>query len=211
MHEQGSDEWHIARAGKITASRFSDAIAINKKSPGKSTEARNTYMRTVVAEILSGQPVHEISSKSLSWGTKAEPLARSAYEILTGQSVSGVGFIPHPDFDFIGSSPDGFVADDGGIEIKCPYSEQGQIMAWIDGMPEEHMPQVQGGMLVTGRAWCDFLSYDPRQAEPYQLYVQRILRDQDYISVTLLPGLLQFWREVQHMIETINKRAGVFK
>ena len=204
---QHSDEWFSARAGRITASRFADAIAMNKKT-GASTATRDTYMRTVVAEILSGRPKHSISSQSLTWGTEAEQFARQAYELESGLVVTECGFIPHYEFDFIGGSPDGLVGNDGLIEVKCPHDEQVHIGTWLNGMPDDHMPQVQGNLMVTGRAWCDFISFDPRQAPKYQLYVQRIERDAEYIEKTLLPGLLAFWGEVQGMIQRIEKRAA---
>lgn len=205
--EQRSEEWREQRAGKITASCFADAIAMNKRT-GASTAARDTYMRTLVAEILSGRPKHEIRSKSLAWGTEAEQFAIEAYELETGLVVQKSGFVPHYQYPFIGASPDGLVGKDGGIEMKSPHDEQVHINTWLNGMPEEHMAQVQGNMMVTGREWWDFISYDPRQGEKYRLYVQRIPRDEDYISHYLLPNLLQFWSEVQAMVKAIQEKAA---
>ena len=207
MIDQRSDAWFQQRSGRITASRFADAIAMNKKT-GQPTAARQTYMRTVVAEILSGRPKHSISSQALSWGTEAEQFAREAYELETGLVVAESGFVVHYEFDFIGGSPDGLVGADGIIEVKCPHDEQVHIGTWLDGMPADHIPQVQGNLMVTGRAFCDFISFDPRQAEPYRLYVQRIERDDKYISETLLPGLLDFWADVQRMVKTIQDKAA---
>lgn len=208
MIDQRSEGWRAARAGKITASCFADAIAMNKKQPGKSTATRDTYMRTLVAEILSGRPKHEISSKSMAWGTEAEDFARKAYEIETGLVVVESEFLTHHQYPFIGASPDGLVGDSGGLEMKSPHDEQVHIGTWLYGMPEDHIPQVQGNMMVTGRLWWDFCSYDPRQAEPYRLYVQRIKRDDEYIEKTLLPGLLAFWCDVQRMVVTIQEKAA---
>lgn len=205
--EQKSAAWFEARSGRITASRFADAIAMNSKT-GKPTAARQTYMRTVVAEILSGRPKHSISSQALSWGTEAEQFARDAYELETGLVVAESGFVVHYEFDFIGGSPDGLVGNDGLVEIKCPHDEQVHIGTILEGMPTEHIPQVQGNLMVTGRAWLDFISYDPRQSEPYRLYIQRIERDDEYIDQTLLPGLLRFWDDVQAMVEQIKRRVA---
>lgn len=205
--EQQTEAWFEQRSGRITASRFADAIAVNKKT-GQPTAARQTYMRTVVAEILSGRPKHSISSQALSWGNEAEKFARDAYETETGLVVAKSGFVMHYEFDFIGGSPDGLVGNDGLIEIKCPHDEQVHIGTILEGMPAEHIPQVQGNLMVTGRAWLDFISYDPRQSEPYRLYIQRIERDDEYIDQTLLPGLLRFWDDVQAMVEQIKRRVA---
>lgn len=207
MIEQRSDEWFQQRAGKITASRFADAIAFNTKT-GKPTAARQTYMRTLVAEILSGRPRHSVGSQAMTWGTEAEQFAREAYELETGLVVAEAEFTVHYAHDFIGGSPDGLVGQDGLIEIKSPHDEQVHINTLLNGMPDDHKPQVQGNLMVTGREWLDFISFDPRQAPRYQLYIQRIERDEDYISHELLPGLLAFWSEVQAMVKAIQERAA---
>jgi predicted phage-related endonuclease len=220
--EQRSDAWRQSRAGKITASCFGDAIDISEVEPGtvyksgprkgqpklpESTAARDTYMRVLVFERTSGIPRHEIGGKSLQWGTDVEAFAREAYELETGNIVTESEFIVHPQFDFIGASPDGLISLDGGLEMKCPHDEQVHIKTILCGMPEEHIPQVQGNMLVSGRQYWDFVSYDPRQKESLRLYVQRIPRDDAYIS-KLLAGLLQFNKEVDAMIAALERRAA---
>jgi hypothetical protein len=221
MIEQRSAEWFAERAGCITASNFSDAIAmkevvVQRESKGTqritkmvSTEARNTYMRKVVAEILSGKPNHSVSSRSMSWGADMEDFAEEAYELHTGNIVTAAPFMRHPAYQFLGASPDGLIGKDGGKEMKCPYDEQVHIRTWLEGMPDDHIDQVQGGMLVTVRKWWDFVSYHPEQAPPFRLFIQRIERDDAYINTVLLPGLLQFWAEVNQMVEIIKQKAGV--
>lgn len=220
--EQRSDAWREKRAGRITASCFMDAIAVTAAEPGavyksgprkgqpkfpESTAARDTYMRTLAFERTAGIPKHEIGSKSLQWGTDVEAFARESYELETGNIVVESGFLLHPQFEFIGASPDGLVRLDGGIEMKCPHDEQVHIKTILSGMPEEHIGQVQGNMLVTGRTWWDFISYDPRQKESLRLYVQRIERDEVFIQ-KLLAGLLQFNLELEQMIAALEKRAA---
>lgn len=209
--EQGTEEWRRDRAGCITASRFADAIAMDKRNPGKPTEARNKYLRQIVAEILSGTPLHQVDSKSLSWGKEMEPKARREYEIRTGEFVERAGFVLHPEYEFIGCSPDGLCGDDGGLEMKCPYAEDVHIKTLIDGMPPDHMAQVQGNMFVTGRQWWDFVSFRPWEedkAKPYRIHIQRIPRDDAYIEAMRL-ALLQFWSDVQRTIQAINDRLEI--
>jgi hypothetical protein len=220
--EQRTDAWRQQRAGKITASCFGAAIAVLDAEPGavyksgprkgqpklpESTAERDTYMRVVAFERTSGIAKHEIGAKSLSWGRDIEPFSLEAYQVETGNIVTASGFLLHPDFDFIGASPDGLVSTDGGLEMKSPHDEQVHIRTILEGMPKDHMPQVQGNMLVTGRAWWDFASYDPRQKESLRLYVQRIYRDEEYLR-KLLTGLLQFNAEVEAMIRQLEKRAA---
>ena len=208
MIDQRTDGWHMQRAGKITASRFSDAISMKLvgREPNKqlvSTDARNTYMREIVSAILSGSPKPEINSSSLQWGRDVEPFAREAYEFQTGNLVNESGFVSHKDHGFIGCSPDGLVGSFGGVEIKCPKDPQIHIKTMLEGMPADHTGQVQGCMFVTGRDWWDFVSYDPRQRDGYRLYVQRIYRDDEYIK-NLERGLIDFWSYVQESLQKIN-------
>lgn len=205
MSDQRSDHWYEARAGKITASRFGDVIAV--KRDGKPTAERMRYMRELVFERLAMQPKHEVSSKSLNWGTEVEEFARRAYELRTGNIVTLSPFVLHPDHDFIGASPDGLIDDDGGLEMKCPHSEDVHVLTWLDGMPSDHMPQVQGNMMVTGRQWWDFVSYDPRQGDRFRLYVQRVQRDQDYID-RMLEELLRFQAESLAMQAELERKAA---
>ena len=193
--EQGSEEWHALRAQRITGSQFCDVLG--------SANARASYAKQIVAAIISGKPKIQAKAKSLEWGHANEPLAREAYEIETGEFVEESGFIIHPRFDFVGVSVDGLVGQLGTIEIKSPYDQAVHIETLLSGMPDEHKAQVQGGLWVTGRKWCDFISFDPRQAEPYQLYIERIHRDDVYIA-RLESHCLQFWAEVQGIVKKIE-------
>lgn len=218
--QQGSPEWLALRAGKLTASCFGDAISMKEEVVQKKTkdqeritrwvptDTRNRCMREVIAEILSGEPYPQVQSASLNWGKELESFARDAYELHSGNLVRPGGFVIHHDYPFIGASPDGLIDDDGGYESKCPKDMQVHIKTLQQGMPDEHIPQVQGGMFVTGRRYWVFVSYDPRQAEPYRLYVQRIERDDKYIDTVLKPGLLQFWAELQQEIEVLRNKAA---
>jgi hypothetical protein len=220
--EQRTDEWRAARAGKLTASRFADAIAFSGGEPGDvyktgpkkglpkprvSTDTRNRYLREIVFERLAATPKHEVGGRATQWGTDVEAYAKEAVELETGLILTAAAFVTHPRYDFIGASPDALIGEDGGYESKCPMDEAVHIKTLLDGMPADHIPQVQGGMLVTGRKWWMFASYDPRMSAPFRLYTQRVERDDAYINNTLLPGLLQFEAEVQEMIKRLQARA----
>ncbi|ALD90309.1 exonuclease [Cupriavidus gilardii CR3] len=202
---QRTEDWRKARAGKITASRFVDVIAI--KRDGAPTAARAKYMRELAFERLSGEPMHEVGGKALTWGTEVEQYAREAFELETGLIVEPAQFVTHPDYPFIGCSADGLIGKDGGYESKCPMDESVHIQTWLEGMPRDHMAQVQGCMFVTGRKWWEFTSYDPRACERLRLYHERIERDEGFIA-NLEAALLQFEAELQQMVAELERKSA---
>ncbi|WP_244104416.1 lambda exonuclease family protein [Burkholderia gladioli] len=204
--EQRSSAWHALRAGRITASRFADVVSLTKA--GKPKAERDKYMREIVFERLAAMSTHEVGGRATKWGEEVEPYGRDQVVIATGHIIEDGGFFVHPRYDFLGASPDGLIGADGGYESKCPMDEAVHVNTMLNGMPSEHIPQVQGGMLVTGRKWWLFASYDPRFPDPYSLYTQVVPRDDAYIDGVLLPGLLQFESEVNAMIEQLKARAA---
>lgn len=204
--EQNTTEWLQARAGKITASRMCDVLAFGKRD-GKPLKARQDYIGDIVAELLTGEPKEQVKARPLDWGHDVEAAARAAYEAETGEIVQQVGFMVHPLLPYIGCSPDGLIGGDGQTQIKCPNNPAVHIATLRDGMPEEHVAQVQGEMFVTGRAWSDFVSFDPRMPEHLRLYRQRIHRDEKYIE-QLAAACESLWAEVQTYITYLNQRAA---
>jgi putative phage-type endonuclease len=198
---QGSPEWLAARAGHCTASRFKDVLA--KIKTGESASRRN-YRIQLVTERLTGRPCDSYSNAAMEWGTATEPFARAAYEGARTVMVDETGFLLHPGVPFVGASPDGLVGADGGVEIKCPFQSTVHVETLEGGMPPEHRAQVQGTLWVTGRAWWDYISFDPRMPAHLQLYVERIARDDAYIA-TLADEVTRFLAEVDAMV----KRLGV--
>lgn len=206
---QGTDEWHADRSGKVTASRFKDVMAWGKPDKQGKREpqgARTTYMRELCFERLAKRSKHHASSKSMAWGHEQEQPSHDAYEMLTGNVITKSGFVLHPKYDWLGCSPDGLIGTDGGIESKNPYSEAIHVKTWLDGMPEEHMAQVQGCMFVMGRKWWDFISFDSRQDEEIQLYIETVYRDEAYIA-NLHKELVQFNLELNRMVDEVADKA----
>lgn len=182
--EQGSAEWLEARLGLASASRFKDILSEPRskadKESGKLSETAYSYMCELAAEVLTGKQA-ELSGKALEWGAENEPEARNLYD-MTRDDVEEVGIILD-DSGKYGASPDGLVGDDGMIEIKCPYNSVNHLKTVIAGeMPKEHMPQVQGNMMINGRQWCDFISFDPRIEGKGRFFVVRVERDDEYIA-----------------------------
>lgn len=207
--EQGTDAWLAARAGVITASRFADArsrltrASKNGDLTGKATE----YAWTVAMERIAGKPLDQaFETWQMRRGTELEPEARMAYEMATGLLAGESGIILTDDHTF-GYSSDGMVQDDGLIEIKCPANCQKIGTIWSDPehAADEYIDQIQGGLWITGRKWCDFIMYCP-WLEPIgkELFIRHIKRDDDYIE-QLEADLLAFDKLVNEYVERINE------
>lgn len=201
--DQGSAEWLAARAGMITASRIADLMA--KTKTGESA-SRGNYRAQLVAERLTGKPQDSFSNAAMQWGTEQEPMARSAYEILRGEMIEQVGFVPHPEIDKSGASPDGLIGNDGLIEIKCPNTATHIEYAVSGKPPTKYLLQMLWQMECTGRKWCDFVSYDPRMPPDMQLFIVRINRDDERIN-EIKTEVIKLNSEIA---DQINKLGKVF-
>lgn len=176
--EQRSPEWFAARLGKVTASRVADLMATTKTGFAAS---RANYMAELICERLTGQPTEKYSNAAMQWGTDTEPQARAAYSFMRDVEVVETGFVLHPAIADIGASPDGLVLDDGLVEIKCPSTATHIETLLSETIPAKYVTQMQVQMACTGRAWCDFVSFDPRLPADLQLWVKRVQRDDDAI------------------------------
>lgn len=217
MIDQRSEAWFAERAGKITASRMHDVMLERDRKPFKSgprkgqpkppPKAVMDYACQLAAERLTGRPRKQIKAAALQWGQDVEPAAVAAYQAETGEIVTMCGFILHPEYDFIGASPDFLVGDNGGGEIKSPESSEVHLETLLCGLPPEHIEQIQGGLWVTGRQWWDFVSFHPDFPGELRTYIQRVTRDDEYIA-KLESACLQMEADVQQIISQLQKKAG---
>lgn len=172
---QGTPEWHRARAGHATASRFADIMA------GKG--AREAYLYELVAERLAGGPMRDSGGQAKEWGHEAEDLARRFYCGRTGNLVRQVGFAIHSRIKWCGASSDGLVIGQSrGIEIKSPFNSGIHARTLAQGMPDAHWWQTQGNCWVIELDAIDFLSFDPAFPAPHDLYIQEVKRDETAIK-----------------------------
>lgn len=201
---QGTEEWHAARLGKVTASRISDMMARTQKGWGAS---RANYMAELVAERLTGVRTEGFQNDAMRWGTEKEPEAREAYAFSVDLEVVQVGFVNHPTIPMSGASPDGLVGADGLLEIKCPNTATHIDTLISQTVPQKYVLQMQWQMACTGRAWCDFVSYDPRLPHRMWRFVQRIQRD-DGLIAELEREVPIFLAEVEAKVATLIRLYG---
>lgn len=199
---QGSQEWHAARLGKVTASRVADVVAKTKTGWGAS---RANYMVELMVERLTGVAAEQFTNAAMKWGTDTEAEARAAYSFMRDAEVVEVGFIEHPKIPMTGASPDGLIGDEGLVELKCPNTATHIDTLLGDAIPTKYITQMQWQMACTGRQWCDWVSYDPRLPGSMQLFVQRVMRDAEVIAV-LETMISDFLGELERKVAALNER-----
>lgn len=197
--DQGSPEWHQARAGVVTASMFKVARQRLKsgKNAGDFTDAAKNYAFRLAVESISGTPLDQgFETWQMKRGHELEPAARLAHETMAGVIVQRAGFVMTDD-GWFGASADGLIAPGGGSEYKCLVSPEGLREVLLGDDISEFMDQIQGCMWITGRSWWHFGLYCPALASVgKEFYWRHIDRDDDYINA--MEGELMEFRRLVH-------------
>lgn len=193
---QRTEEWERWR-NRPTASEFDKFITPAK---GQYASQATAYAAKIVAKRL-GVYTEPPPSYWMEWGTEHEPNAKYAYTVQTGREVQDVGFIVPDDTDAYGGSPDGLVGDDGLIEIKCPAPETLIAYHAAGELPLAYKPQIQGLLLISGRAWCDFFVFHP-ELTPFLL---RVEPDEEY-QTKIAECLLKLLEEIEQIESRVRRQ-----
>ena len=191
--DQRSPEWFGLRAGIATASRFNDVLS---KPSG---QTYRSYLHRVVAEAVTGMVEETPTTKAMQRGIDLEPKIRSLYEFHSGNSVSLVSFVGN---GVAGCSPDGLIGQDGLFEAKSKAHHLMTPILTKQSTGKEFAAQVQGQLWVTGREWCDLVTY----SDGYGSLIERVERD-DVMIDRIAVAVIQFNRERDRMVEAIRNRS----
>jgi putative phage-type endonuclease len=202
--QQGTDEWHQLRLGKVTASRVADILA---KTKSGASASRVNYLIELALQRVTKTIEESYTNDAMTWGVQNEGSARVAYEVSSGNFVDQIAFVDHPTIVNFGCSPDGLVGSDALIEIKCPSSATHWSYIKANEPPNKYIIQMQAQMSVTGAKWCDFVSFDPRMPERSQLLIIRVNRDDKFIA-EMENEIKQFLIEVEAEVNLMEKRNG---
>jgi putative phage-type endonuclease len=172
---QGTDEWLNLRLGKATASNFSKIVT----STGAESKTLPKYALELASDMLVTEPEESYKSPAMERGNELEPDAREAYQQHTFNIVDEVAFF---DCGGYGYSPDGLVGEDGLVEFKCPQATTHTQYLFDGKLPTTYKAQCQGGLMVTGRKWLDFVSYHPNFKDDKKLFIIRVERDEEFIK-----------------------------
>ena len=196
--EQGTPEWKQARAGKVTASRAKDAR--DRLKSGAPSGKQIAYACQVALERVSGAPADmTFENWQMREGHVQEPIARAAYERLTGNLVDEVGAFATDDDLFL-YSPDGLIDGDGLLEVKTLFSPE-RIMTIVgNGDTSDFEDQCMFGLWLTGRQWIDLVVWVPSLEH---LSIHRITRNENAIEA-LEADLMAFARLVTQYETTLR-------
>lgn len=197
---QRSPEWYALRAGKLTGSAAKDMLA---KIKSGEAAARRDLRYKLLAERLTGQSQEDgYVNAAMQWGLDHEAEALAVYGAARGVIVDPIGFVEH-DTLACGTSPDGFVNDDGIVSIKCPKTATHIGYLRAGGEPAEHAAQNTHELWLTGRAWIDFVSYDPRLPDNLKLFIVRVIRSQAEIDA--------YEKEVLAFLEQLDTEVNALR
>lgn len=159
--DQGSIQWRQARKGVITASNVKHILTPTLKV------AANDKTRSYVYQLVADRVTDFLEEGFESWdmrrGKQDEIYARELYSE-TYEDVQQCAFISNTiEGVDCGYSPDGLVGDDGLIEVKSRKTNLSikDTMEFLHKgeVPKDDILQVQFGLLVSEREWCDYIIY----------------------------------------------------
>lgn len=192
--DQGTEEWHLCRAGIPTASMFATVMASGRGGGPSLTRAK--YMRQLAGEVITGKPMVGYSNSHMERGHEMEPEARDLYAFATDTAPEQVGFIRNGQK---GCSPDSLIGENGMLEIKTKLPDL-LIECWErDDFPPEHKAQCQGALWIAEREWIDLVVYWPGMP----VFIQRAYRDEAYIA-DMSSAINQFNDELSALVERVR-------
>lgn len=159
---QGSEEWHAARCGLLTASEM-HLIITPKTLKAASNDKERAHLYELLAQRTTRYVEPAYVGDAMLRGMDDEFEAVQLYG-KTYAKTQSVGFVTNDKWGFtIGYSPDALVGDDGLVECKS-RKQSLQVKTLVDYVPDDKidpdfMIQVQTGLLVSERLWCDLVSY----------------------------------------------------
>jgi hypothetical protein len=164
-----SPEWFRLRCGMFTGSEAWKLMTEPRSKKDMVSKTAETYILEKVHEKLTGQLKQGIDNYATQWGVEHEPLAKEWYGKISGNTVHDTYLVMHERLENFSCTPDAFVNEDGLTEIKCPANGHNHLKhcfitndEYFKSEHPEYYWQAIAQMNITKRAWCDFVSFDPR-------------------------------------------------
>ncbi len=197
---QGTDEWHRARLGILTASAMKNVITPSLKiADNKDTRA---HVYEIVSQRACGYLEPEYESFDMQRGRVEEIYAKDLYSKHVAQAKD-CGFITNDTWGFtIGYSPDALVGEDGLLEVKSRVNKY-QVQTILNGeVPSEHVIQLQTALLVSERQWCDYISY----SNGMPMFILRVTPNEE-IQEAIIKAASTFEERVRELLEEYRRKS----
>lgn len=176
-----SPEWFKIRQGNFTGSEVWKLMTEPRSKKETISKTAETYILEKVWERLSGKTKSGIDNFATEWGNDNEPLAKKWYSKITGNRVDDAILVYKPELDGLTGSPDGLVGIDGMIEVKCPFNGANHLKhcfitndEYFKTEHNDYYWQIMTYLYLTGRQWCDFVSFDPRIDCDLGIFIYRV-------------------------------------
>ena len=168
--EQLTPKWWSERRGIPTSSQFGRIITPQKLAYAS---GRKTYAAELIASRAGGWRPDFKGNDHTERGHLLEDEARRWLRFRQGIAVRKAGFCLHESKKY-GGSPDGFTESGDPVEIKsvalntfCKWMIEG-------GIPQDHLMQLEGHMVVTGADRVHFVAYaDCEHIDNYYAILER--------------------------------------
>jgi len=146
--QQRTDEWYHFRHNLLTASSIWKVFGSEAVVNNLIYEKCKPFALFKNASLDS--PLH--------WGQKYEPVSVEFYEQLYKTKIEDFGCIKHPEYPFIGASPDGINIDTNNPRYSRMLEIKNVVNREINGIPKmEYWIQMQLQMETCDLNECDFL------------------------------------------------------
>ena len=156
---QRTPEWFKQRKGRITGSVVGAALGVN---PYMTPDA---LIRRLV-RLWHGAESEFNGNIATEYGTLHEPIAIMDYINKTGCVIDEVGFIVHPEHEWLGASPDGIATNLNDqkyiLEVKCPFGLRNDLLPEFKSLEQQphYYAQVQIEMACTGTRKAHFYQWN---------------------------------------------------
>jgi hypothetical protein len=199
--------WLQARVGKLTGS-FAAHVMATRRDKKEAADRKKLRVKLAI-ERVTGKAFDRVrpATRAMEYGNTAEPRCRLAYEALTRELVTEVGFVVSG-CGLFGCSPDGAVfGPDGQIvgiqEFKNPEPDThwGYVLTGI--VPEDYLWQCTHNAWVTGAEWVDWMSHGDDFPEGSQSKLVRLNRSELKIE--------EYAAEAMRLLTEVDAEVEIFR
>jgi hypothetical protein len=182
QYVQRTPEWYLQRENAITASDIPTVLGENKYKT----------QWDLLVDKCNANPKPFVGNQATRWGNHYEDIAIEKYSELRNKKVLSFGLLIHPEYPWLGGSPDGITTDGILIEVKCPLTRK-----IIPGeVPHHYISQVLLNLEICDLEIAHFIEFVPGNSDnDYEINIVEIHRDRKWFSTELV-RMKEFWDSV---------------